>query len=266
MSITLGARSRRLAKRVVYVPQAVMPQPVPVDVDHVTSGLLALRRELPKVQIHVATTSLLHPTSIRAVDAFGASFAVVSRGEIDLLEREGVAIGRCLHNRPVKSIADITGAYLRGIRTFVVDNAAEVAKFSELPGVAVLVRISFPSPDERSDPSKAGIAPNDAAALVRHCLRAGLRVSGFTLDLGGRTVPVQRWVRAIRRTLALMRRLERAHGIRFDTLDLGGVFPLASHEPVPGFAELARGIRSALAEAPPRYRVLIESGRQFDIT
>jgi ornithine decarboxylase len=273
MSITLGARSRRLARRVVrgpqIVPQAapsqgVMPHAVPIDVDNVTTQLLTLRRELPGVRIHVATTSLPHPAVIRAVDAFGASFAVASRGEIDLLEREGVAIGRCLHSHPVKTIADITGAYLRGIRTFVVDNTAEVAKFSELPDVAVLVRLSLPSRDERSDLSKVGVAPDGAAALVAHCLRAGLRVAGFTLHLDSRTVPAQRWVRAIRRTLALMRRLERAHGIRFDTLDLGGGFPVAYDEPVPEFAELARGIRSAIADAPPRYRILVESG-QFDI-
>jgi len=263
MSITLGARSRRLARRVVRVPQiappqAVVPQPVPVDVDHVTTQLLTLRRELPDVQIHFAVAALLHSaTTIRAVDAFGASFAVASRGEIDLLEREGVAIGRCLHSLPVKTIADITGAYLRGIRTFVVDNAAEAEKFSELPDVAVLVRLSFPGPDERSDGSKVGVAPDAAAALVEHCLRARLRVAGFTFHFDGPTVSAQQWARAIRRTLRLMRKLEHVYDMRFDTFDIGGVLPVA---------ELARGIRSALADAPPRYRIVIESGRQFDIT
>lgn len=228
-----------------------------LDADRVTSGLLALRRELPAVQIHFALTSLLQPATIRAVDAFGASFAVASRGEIDLLERQGVAIGRCVHSHPVKTIADITGAYLRGIRTFVVDNAAEVAKFSELPDVAVLVRLSFPDPDTRSDLPDFGVAPDDAGALVEQCLRTGLRVSGFTFHFDGPTVSAQQCARAIRRTLRLMRKLEHVYDVRFDTIDIGGLPPVA---------ELARDIRTALAPVPPRYRILIESGRQSDLT
>ena len=234
-----------------------------LDADRVTTQLLALRRELPDARIHFATKSLPHPAVIRAVDAFGASFEVASRGEVDLLEREGVAIDRCLHTHPVKTVADITGAYPRGIRTFVVDSHAEVAKFRGLPAdVAVLVRLSFPNPAVTCDlSSKFGVAPDDADALVGHCLRAGLRVSGFTFHVGSQTVSPEPWMRAIHRTLVLMRRLEHAHGIRFDTLDLGGGFPIAYDAPVPGLATLARGIRSALASAPSRYRILIEPGR-----
>ena len=122
MTISLAQRSRRFAVRAMRLQHSIgtdaareqLPhrefvrrelgsqRPAP-DIDRVTTRLLALRRELPDVQIHFATTSLLRPAVIRAVDAFGASFAITSRGEIDPLEREGVAIGRCLHTRPVKS-------------------------------------------------------------------------------------------------------------------------------------------------------------------
>ena len=298
MTTTLAERSRRLATRVTRITPELDDAPAPeqpphrelarrelaayaarirltdlvrehgsplfvLDVDRVITQLLALRRELPEAQIHFATKSLPHPAVIRAVDAFGASFEVASRGEVDLLEREGVAIGRCLHTHPIKTVADITGAYLRGIRTFVVDNPDEVAKFRGLPpDFSVLVRLSFPNPGAKSDlSSKFGIAPEDAGGLVAHCLRAGLRVSGFTFHVGSQTVSAAPWVHAIRRTLALMRRLEHAHGIRFDTLDLGGGFPVGYDEPVPSLAELARGIRAALSAAPKRYRILIEPGR-----
>jgi ornithine decarboxylase len=182
---------------------------------------------------------------------------------VDLLEREGVAIDRCLHTHPVKTVADITGAYLRGIRTFVVDNADEIGKFRGLPSdFAVLVRLSFPNPGAKSDlSSKFGVAPEGADALVGHCLRAGLRVAGFTFHVGSQTTSAAPWVHAIRRTLALMRRLEHAHGIRFDTLDLGGGFPVGYDEPAPSLAELGRGIRAALSAAPDRYRIIIEPGR-----
>ena len=298
MTTTIADRSRRLATRTTRITPARDEGPAPerpphrelvrrelaayasrirltdlvrehgsplfvLDVDRVTTQLLALRRELPDAQIHFATKSLPHPAVIRAVDAFGASFEVASRGEVDLLEREGVAIDRCLHTHPVKTIADITGAYLRGIRTFVVDNPDEVGKFRGLPSdFSVLVRLSFPNPGAKSDlSSKFGVAPEDADALVGHCLRAGLRVAGFTFHVGSQTTSAAPWVHAIRRTLALMRRLEHTHGIRFDTLDLGGGFPVGYDEPAPSLAELGRGIRAALAAAPDRYRIIVEPGR-----
>ena len=280
MTISLAQRSRRLAvwfarpERSIVADAARERRPhreqfphreqggplfVP-DVDRVTTQLLALRRELPDVRIHFSTTSLRNPAVIRAVDAFGASFAVASRCEIDTLEREGVAIGRCLHVHPVKTVADITGSYLRGIRTFVVDSADEIAKFQELPDVAVLVRLAFPAPAGESGPSSTlGVAPRDARGLVGDCLRAGVRVAGFTFQVGARTARAASWTHAIRRTLTLMRRIERAYGIRFDTLDLGGGLPVAYREPASGLADLARDIRAALADAPSRYRIVIET-------
>ncbi|MFC9920104.1 type III PLP-dependent enzyme [Agromyces binzhouensis] len=235
-----------------------------LDVDRVATQLLALRRELPGAGIHFATKSLPHPAVIRAVHGFGASFEVASRGEIDLLEQEGVPIGRCLHTHPVKSVADITGAYLRGIRTFVVDSPSEVAKFAGLPthDVGVLVRLSFPNPDAKSDlSSKFGVAPEDAPALVDLCRRSRLAVRGFTFHVGSQTTSAAPWVRAIATTLQLMRSLEALHGTRFEVLDLGGGFPVGYDEPVPSLAELARGIRPALAAVPEHVRVVVEPGR-----
>jgi len=235
-----------------------------LDLDRVATQLIALRRELPGTGIHFATKSLPHPAVIRAVHGFGASFEVASRGELDLLEHEGVPIGRCLHTHPVKSVADITGAYLRGIRTFVVDSPSEVAKFAGLPTgeVGVLVRLSFPNPEAKSDlSSKFGVAPAAAPALVDLCRRSRLTVRGFTFHVGSQTTSASPWVAAIATTLRLMRSLEARHGIRFDLLDLGGGFPVAYDEPVPSLAELARGIRPALATVPEHVRVVIEPGR-----
>ncbi|MCK8609855.1 type III PLP-dependent enzyme [Agromyces sp. C10] len=235
-----------------------------LDPARVTDQLAEIRRELPGVGIHFATKSLPHPAVIDAVHAFGASFEVASRGEIDLLERRGVPIAGCLHTHPVKTVADITSAYLRGIRTFVVDSPSEIGKFAGLPcgEVGVLVRLSFPNPGAKSDlSSKFGVAPEHAAALVERCLAARLPVRGFTFHVGSQTTSAEPWQRAIAATLQLMRDLESRHGIRFELLDLGGGFPVPYDEPVPSLAELARGIRPALAAVPPHVRVVVEPGR-----
>ncbi|MGR2753097.1 type III PLP-dependent enzyme [Agromyces arachidis] len=235
-----------------------------LDLDRVAGQLRELRRELPDVGIHFATKSLPHPAVIDAVHAAGASFEVASRGEVDLLERRGVPLARCLHTHPVKTVADVTSAYLRGIRTFVVDSPSEIGKFAGLPccEVGVLVRLSFPNPAAKSDlSSKFGVAPEDAPALVERCLAARLPVRGFTFHVGSQTTSAEPWLRAIATSLRLMRELEARHGIRFELLDLGGGFPVAYDEPVPSLGVLARGIRTALAAVPPHVRVVAEPGR-----
>ena len=160
-----------------------------LDTDRVTTQLLALRRELPDVQLHFAMTALPHPAVIRAVDAFGASFSVASRGEIDLLERESIAIGRCLHTHPVKTVADITGAYLRGIRTFVVDSPAEVGEVPRAAGCRGARAAFVPEPRGRVRPvvEVRRRCPTMPAPSSAHCLREGLRVAGFTFHVGSQT-------------------------------------------------------------------------------
>ncbi|GGI48099.1 ornithine decarboxylase [Agromyces flavus] len=235
-----------------------------LDTDRITTQLLRLRGALPHVAIHFATSALPHPAVLRAVHAFGASFAVASRGELDLLERQGIAVEGCLHTHPVKTVADITGAYLRGIRTFVIDSPSEIGKFAGLKSddLGVLIRLSFPNPGVKSDPSpKFGVTPEDAPALVERCIASRLPVRGFTFHVGSQTTSAEPWRRAIAAALRLMHDLEARHDLRFDMLDIGGGFPVAYDEPVPPFAEIARGIRSALAAVPSNVRVIVEPGR-----
>ena len=123
----------------------------------------------------------------------------------------------------------------------------------------MLVRLAFPAKGDRS--ASFGVRPEDAPALVAHCLQVGLRVAGFTFDVGSQTVSAAPWRRAIRGSLALIRELEERHGIRFEMLDLGGGLPVEYDEPVPTLAELARGIREEIASAPQHLKIAIEPGR-----
>ncbi|MFF2275391.1 type III PLP-dependent enzyme [Agromyces sp. NPDC058126] len=235
-----------------------------LDTDRIATRLLALRRELPGVHLHFALGALPHPAAIRAVHAFGAGFDVASRGEITLLEREGIPLRHVVHVDPVKRVDDLTSAYLRGIRTFVVDATSEVAKFAGLPrDVAVLVRLAFPGRGAGSAAGPAagsGVTVEAAPALVAHCRRVGLRVAGFTFHLGDRQRDPAVWEHAIRGTLALVRALERRHGTRFEMLDLGGGLPLAD-DAAADFDAVASGIRGALTGAPAHLRIVIAPGR-----
>ncbi|HEY1106277.1 MAG TPA: hypothetical protein VGE78_09020, partial [Agromyces sp.] len=67
------------------------------------------------------------------------AIAVDSHRDIDLLERRGIPLDGCIRTRTTRSVAEITGAYLRGVRMFVIGGADELADFRELPDVTVLV-------------------------------------------------------------------------------------------------------------------------------
>ncbi|GAA1838168.1 hypothetical protein [Agromyces salentinus] len=237
---------------------------VVLDPDRVTAQLLELRHHLPGVELRVAVDSLPHPALIRAVDAFGATFDVGSRHELDRLEGGGVALGGCVHTRSSLSTADLTGAYLRGIRTFVLDDPAPVGAFAGLPADArLLVRLAAPAVADIGDGASAAVGLEPAAArdVVARCRRAGRHVAGFTVHVGGRAADAGAWAEAIGRALALMRTLERESVIGFDTLALAGDIPLAEDASSAAPPAIVRAIRDSVAAAPSHCRVSLQPGR-----
>ncbi|MET0976736.1 MAG: type III PLP-dependent enzyme [Leifsonia sp.] len=234
-----------------------------LDPTRIHEQIRLLRQELPAAEIHFATKALPHPAAIGAVAAAGAGFEVASRGEIALLARQGVDVGRCLHSHPIRSRTDIVDAYLAGVRHFVVDNHRELVKLAVLPrDIDVLVRLSYPNPDAGCDLSaKFGSTPAQACELVRQAVGLGVAVAGFSFHVGSQTTSSEPFEWAITRTSALMDELERELGIRFRVLDIGGGFPIGYDEPVPSLAVIASGIRAAIRASGRRDRLLLEPGR-----
>jgi ornithine decarboxylase len=234
-----------------------------LDPRRVTAQLRTLQRELPSVELHYATKALPHPAVIDAVVAAGASFELATRGEVALLQQRGVDLSRCIHTHPMTTTADLTAAYVAGIRTFVIDSVGQLERFRGFPpDVRLLVRLSFPNPRAKSDLSaKFGADLAQAAALVRRAVTLRIRVAGFSFHVGSQSTEVRPFARAIDTTLRLARALEAELGIGFDVLDIGGGFPIGYDEAVPEFATLAAGLRRALRAVPGRMRILAEPGR-----
>jgi ornithine decarboxylase len=142
-----------------------------------------------------------------------------------------------------------------------VDNPDEVGKFRGLPpDFSVLVRLSFPNPGAKSDlSSKFGVAPEDAERLVGHCLRRRAARRPVHVPRRQPDTSAAPWVHAIRRTLALMRRLEHATASASTRSTWAAASPSLRRA-----RALARGARSrhprgALGRAD-RYRIIIEPG------
>ena len=234
-----------------------------LDPERVRRQYRRLRNALPFVRFHYAVKALSHDAVIEALAGAGCGFDIATGEELALLERHGVDMGRVIHTHPVKKATEIAEALAAGIRTFVVDNEVELAKFADASAeVRLLVRLSYRSPHAKSDlSSKFGVGPFEAAHLVERAIERGIRIAGFSFHVGSQLDDPQRFADATVETLELMSALEARFGIRFDTLDIGGGFPVAYDSPVSSLEEVASVLRPVLEPHARRLDIIAEPGR-----
>lgn len=154
---------------------------------------------------------------------------------MDLLGRLGLPMHRSIHTNPIKKPADIDHAHAAGVRTFVVENAAEVQKFRGRPSdIELLVRLAFRNPTAKSDlSSKFGVVPAEAELLVKHVLAAGVRFAGFSFHVGSQSSSVEPYRRALQHTLGLVDHVQDTLGVPARVIDIGGGFPVSYREDEP---------------------------------
>lgn len=222
-----------------------------------------LRAALPFVRLHYAVKALPHPAVLDTIAALGGCFDVASDAEIDLLAARGIRTNRMIHTHTVKSPAEITRAYVLGIRTFVIDSAGELAKFRSVPGdVSLLVRLGYRNPAAKSDvSSKFGVTHAEADALMAQAAAQGSHIAGFSFHVGSQLDSVEAFRTAVGETLDLMGRLEARWGVRFGILDIGGGFPASCRRDVATIEQIGAAIGPMLEPFIPRLTVLAEPGR-----
>ncbi|HEY8870982.1 MAG TPA: hypothetical protein VIM30_16565 [Candidatus Limnocylindrales bacterium] len=213
---------------------------------------------------------------------FGAN--VVSSGEWAIARRAGLPNGRITLEGVGKTDRDLraavvaarTGEPLRWVAIESPDEAFALQRLAgRLPvghGLDVLMRLNpdvsaetLPDLAVGAGVSKFGMTETELSETVAQ-LAAGipLRPRGIHLHVGSQLGAVDAWRDGIRRALALLALLR--GGLRdFDTLDLGGGFPvLPPGDPAPDPARFAREIPDLLDAVPADRRpahLAIEPGR-----
>lgn len=232
-----------------------------LDPETIRRQFRRLSAALPIVHFHYAVKALSHEAVIEALADEGCGFDVATGEELDLLD--GIDRSRIIHTHPIKKAAEIAEALSAGVRTFVVDNEVELEKFAGAPhDVRLLIRLAYRSPMAKSDLStKFGVGPFEAAHLVERAIERGIRIGGFSFHVGSQLDDPSRFAAAITETLALMDHLESTLGVRFETLDIGGGFPVAYDTAVTPLEDLAAVIRPLLAERADRLSIIAEPGR-----
>ena len=234
-----------------------------LDCERVRAQWRALSRALPRVALHYALKPLPHPAVVQTVIAAGGFLDLATTGEVQLVERLGVAAERCIHTHPIKRPQDIANALEFGVRTFVADNPDEVRKFARLAGeVQLLLRVSFRAPGAVCDLSrKFGCDPEDVLPLARLAADLGIDVCGLSFHVGSQASSATKHVEALQVCAQLLAAARREKLGSLDTLDIGGGFPIDYTQRVPDIRRFCAPLRTALARLPRRLRVIAEPGR-----
>jgi ornithine decarboxylase len=234
-----------------------------VDCERVRGQYRALRKALPGVDLHYALKPLPHPAVVRTIVDEGGWLDLATTGEVELVARLGVDPARCIHTHPIKRDADIRAALDRGVRTLVADNPDEVRKFTRYAARAeLLLRVSFRSPGAVCDLSrKFGCDPERLLELARLARSLGIGVRGLSFHVGSQAADPGKHVEAIEACTQLMAQARRERLGTFDTLDIGGGFPIDYTQPVTAIGRFCGPIRKALSRLPSRIRVIAEPGR-----
>lgn len=224
-----------------------------------------------------------------AAEAAAGGANAVSRGEWALARRAGLPNASITLEGIGKSDADLRAAVRAAaqgapLRWLAVESEAEVGVLADFARQAALGRAGRPAQDVlfRLNPdvvpethaglavgaggSKFGMTEAEVAAaldLVR-AAGPGLRPRGVHLHVGSQLGAIDAWRDAVRRALATLALL-RGNEARFDTLDVGGGFPVGPiGEPSPRPARFARELPALLDAIPADRRptrLAIEPGR-----
>lgn len=234
-----------------------------LDCERVRVQYRKLKKALPGVDLHYALKPMPHPSVVSTIVAEGGFLDLATTGEVQLVERLGVAPDRCIHTHPIKREQDIVNATKYGVRTFVADNPDEVRKFARhTQSAQLLLRVSFRSPGAVCDLSrKFGCDPEDLLALARLAAELGIQVRGLSFHVGSQAADSAKHVEALQACTKLIAAARKEKLGAFDTLDIGGGFPIDYARPVEDISRFCAPIRSALAKIPKRVRIIAEPGR-----
>jgi ornithine decarboxylase len=221
-----------------------------------------LQQALPGVQLHYALKPLPHPAVISALKDENAYFDLATNGEVDVVKTAGVAPDRCIQTHPIKRDGDIRHTLEYGCRTFVFDNPWELPKFLPYKDqVELLMRLSFRNKEAQCDLSaKFGVQPGEAHDLLRKAIGMGLNVRGLSFHVGSQMLNAFKFIEAIGFCRQLFN-LAALDGVRLDTLDIGGGYPVPYIEPVMPIQYYCHPIHSEIERQFPGVRIIAEPGR-----
>ena len=226
-------------------------------------SIRTLRTCLPGVELYYAMKSNPDPELLGLLSGLVDGIDVASYPEVALAAAAGVTPERLFHSNPVKKDTDIAACVRHGVQWFTFDNVDEIPKLARhAPGANVLLRVAIKNEKLRRRPRRQVRRPRGRSAAAppagargrperaRHRVPRRIAVDGPGIYLTA---------------LKVARRLfdEAATvGVRLDTLDIGGGFPVVYRTAVPKLEDFCRVVSRGLSQLfPAGVRVIAEPGR-----
>lgn len=231
----------------------------------ITENILALRRGLPGVELYYAMKSNPDAAILGILRELVDGIDAASHGEVCMAEGAGYAPERLIHTHPIKKESDIRRCVEHGVRWFTFDNLDEVDKlepYSE--GINVLLRLAIPNTKCTVNlSSKFGVYPDKVSTVLQGAYRAGLRVRGVAFHVGSQCGDPSNYGMALRLARAAFDRGAEV-GYDFDTLDIGGGFPVSYRTNLPEIEDYCNAVVKGISELfSGSIRVIAEPGRSI---
>ena len=229
----------------------------------IQQSIRTLRTCLPGVELYYAMKSNPDPDLLQLLNGLVNGIDVASYPEVALAATAGVTPDRLFHSNPVKKDTDLAACVRHGVGWFTFDNADEIPKLvAHAPGASVLLRVAIKNESCVVDlGAKFGAHEDEALALLLQARAAGVNVRGIAFHVGSQSTDPGIYLTA----LTLVRRLFDAAataGIRLDTLDIGGGFPVVYRTSVPKLEDFCRVVSRGLSQLfPAGVRIIAEPGR-----
>ncbi|KAH6572252.1 hypothetical protein BASA50_006235 [Batrachochytrium salamandrivorans] len=222
------------------------------------------KKLLPRVEPFYAIKCNPNERVLQTLAALNTGFDCASKGEIDMVLKQGVDASRIIYANPCKQASHIRHAGERGVKTMTFDNADELYKVKQvMPDAKMVLRILT---DDSRSVCRFGIKFGASLATVPSLLRTAreldIAVIGISFHVGSGCYDASAFSEAV----LLARKafdIGKALGFDFTLLDIGGGFPGRSTEGLQ-FADVARLLGPTIDDNfPAEIRVIAEPGRYF---
>ena len=235
-----------------------------LDVDRVESNFRTLQAALPLARIYYAVKANPAAPILERLAGLGSRFDAASIEEVEFCLAAGAPAADISYGNTIKKSSAIARAFAAGVRMFAFDSAEELDKLARLaPGSRVYCRLLVENQGADWPLSrKFGTTIENARASMVRAGELGLDAFGLSFHVGSQQTTTASYEVAIAKVAMLFTDLANA-GVNLRMVNLGGGFPVAYRDEVPGIGRFADAIMGAMTEhfgnALPE--ILVEPGR-----
>ncbi len=235
-----------------------------VDVDRVAENFRALQAALPLARIYYAVKANPAPAVLSRLVGLGSYFDAAGIEEVEACLAAGAPAESISFGNTIKKSTAIARAHEAGVPVYAFDSAEELTKIARhAPGRRVYCRLLVENAGADWPLSrKFGTTMESARELMLQAASLGLDPYGLSFHVGSQQTDTAAYDAAIGRVAMLFTDL-RERGVNVRMVNLGGGFPVAYRDEVPGIDRFGLAIGNAIARnfgnALPE--IVVEPGR-----